>query len=375
MIYFFVTCLVLLLLVLGATFIVHKDSPWISAAITVFGAGVLVGAIGLFFTRFAAGRVAFLHPGAFVLLLFAVAVFWAYTSGRNFFARTLNYPLVHLHIEQASLRVLLTRWLPATLYTLALLLMTIALARPVRIDRTLVPPTEGIDIILLMDVSASMQNKDFYPSRFVAAQNTALRFISKRLNDRIGIVAFAKAALLQAPLTLDHDALAEYISSLYLGMVDATATAIGDGLAVATNHLKDSKAKSKVIILLTDGDSNAGAIEPLMAAKAAATYGIRVYTVGTASAPDQNPYASSEDEINEGLLLEIAELTGGKFYRAKNESELIKIYDTINELEKTEFTPSTNINRTDEYRLLLLLALCFLGLGILAEKIFLIKVP
>ena len=375
MIYFFLTCLVLLLLSLGATFVVHKNSPWISAAITVFGAGVLVGTIALFFTRFAAGRVAFLHPWAFVLLLFAVAVFWAYTSGRNFFARTLNYPLVHLHMEQASLRVMLTRWLPATLYTLALLLMTVALARPVRIDRTLVPPTEGIDIILLMDVSASMQNKDFYPSRFVAAQNTALRFISKRLNDRIGIVAFAKAALLQAPLTLDHDALAEYISSLYLGMVDATATAIGDGLAVATNHLKDSKAKSKVIILLTDGDSNAGAIEPLMAAKAASTYGIRVYTVGTASAPDQNPYANSEDEINEGLLLEIAELTGGKFYRAKNESELTKIYDIINELEKTEFTPSTNIHRTDEYRLLLLLALCFLGLGILAEKIFLIKVP
>ena len=375
MMYFFITCLLLLLLSLAASLGMRKSTPWIPALLTLFGAGTLIGALGLLFVRYLSGRVDFLHPWAFVLLLFPVAVFWAYTSGRNFFARTLNYPLVHLHIEQASLRVLLTRWLPATLYTLALLLMTMALARPVRIDRTIIPPTEGIDIILLMDVSASMNNKDFYPSRFVAAQNTALRFISKRLNDRIGIVAFAKSALLQAPLTLDHDALSEYVSALYLGMVDPNYTAIGDGLAVAANHLKDSKAKSKVIILLTDGDSNAGAIEPLMAAKAAATYGIRVYTVGTASAPDQNPYASTEDEINEGLLLEIASMTGGQFYRAKNEAELTKIYDTINELEKTEFTPSSNVHRTDEYRALLQLALCFLGLGLLLEKIFLIKVP
>ncbi len=375
MMYFFLICLGLLLVTLFVSLSVRKPTPWIPAALTAFGAGTLVGALGLLFVRFLSGRVAFLDPGALVLLLFPVAVFWAYTSGRNFFARTLNYPLAHLHIEQNSLRVLLTRWLPASLYTLALLLMTLALARPVRIDRTTLPPTEGIDIILLMDVSASMQKNDFYPSRFTAAQNTALRFISKRLNDRIGVVAFAKNALLQAPLTLDHDALAEYVSSLYLGMVDPNYTAIGDGLAVAASHLKDSKAKSKVIILLTDGDSNAGAIEPLMAAKAAATYGIRVYTVGTASAPDQNPYASTEDEINEGLLLEIASLTGGKFYRAKNENELTKIYDTINELEKTEFTPSTDIHRTDEYRPLLMLALCFLGLGLLLEKIFLIKVP
>lgn len=372
---FFLICLGLLALTLLVSLLTTRYRTEISIALTVFGAGTLIGALGILFTRFAAGRAEFLHPWAFVLLLFPIAVFWAYTSGRNFFARTVNYPLVHLKIEQNSLRVLLTRWLPATLYTLALLLMTAALARPVRVDQTVLPPTEGIDIMLLLDVSASMQKQDFYPNRFTAAQNTALRFISKRLNDRIGVVAFAKAALLQAPLTLDHDALAEYISSLYLGIVDPNFTAIGDGLAVAANHLKDSKAKSKVIILLTDGDSNAGTIEPLMAAKAAAAYGIRVYTVGTASAPDQNPYSNAEDEINEGLLLEIAQLTGGKFYRAKNEAELNQIYDTINELEKTKFTPSTNINRTDEYQPLLLLALCFLLAGLLMEKIFLIKVP
>ncbi len=374
MMYILLGCIILLCVALAVQLFVHKYETWTNAAVTVFGAGTLVSAFGVLFSR-TIKNVEFVDPGALVLLLLPILVFWAYTVGRNVFARTVNFPLVHLHIEQDSLRVLLTRWAAPVLYTLALLLMVVALARPVRVDRTVLPPTEGIDIMLVMDVSASMQKDDFYPSRFVAAQNTALRFIEKRLNDRIGVVAFAKSALLQAPLTLDHDALSEYISSLYLGMVNPNFTAIGDGLAVGANHLKDSKAKSKVIILLTDGDSNAGAIEPLVAAKAAATYGIRVYTIGTASAPDQHPYASSEDEINEGLLLEIANLTGGKFYRAKNEAELTQIYDTINELEKTEFTPSTNIHRADVYRSVLLLALGVLLLGLVSEKLLFIKVP
>ena len=203
----------------------------------------------------------------------------------------------------------------------------------------------------------------------------ALSFIEQRITDRIGLVAFAKSALLQAPLTLDHEALKEYIQTLYLGIVEATATAIGDGLAVATNHLKDSKAKSKIIILLTDGDSNAGAIDPRLAAKAAAAYGIRVYTVGTAAAPQVGSYTNQKDEINEGLLLEIATMTGGKFYRAKDERELSRIYDTINELEKTTFTADSGIRQTDVYHPLLLWALCLLAAGLVLEKLFLIKVP
>ena len=375
MIYFFFICMGLLIGVLIASLLTRQRASWLTSAIILAAAGTCIGAAGIVFTHFAAGRVEFLHPWAFVLLLFPVAAFWAYTAGRPFFARTIHYPLAHLQIEQASLRVLFTRWLPPALYTLALLFMTAALARPVRVDRTTLPPTEGIDIMLLLDVSASMQQKDFYPNRFVAAQNTAQRFIAKRLNDRIGVVVFAKEAQLQAPLTLDHEALNEYVSSLFLGMVNPDYTAIGDGLAVSASHLKNSKAKSKVIILLTDGDSNAGAVEPLMAAKAAAAYGIRVYTIGTASAPGENPYSNAEDEINEGLLLEIAAATGGKFYRAKNETQLAQIYDTINELEKTEFSPSTSIHRTDEYRPLLMLALCFLLMGLFLEKLFLIKVP
>ena len=375
MIYFFIISTGLLLGALAASLFVRRDSKFMVAAILGTAALTFTAACALIFTRIAGEQAGFMNPWAFVLLIIPFGVFLAQTVFRGAFARRINYSMARLKVQQASLRVLFTRWLPLTLYTVALILMTVALARPVRIDRTVLPPSEGIDIILLMDVSASMQKQDFYPSRFVAAQQTAARFISKRVSDRIGVVAFAKAAMLQAPLTLDHDALQEYISSLYLGMVDPNYTAIGDALGVAANHLKDSKAKSKVIILLTDGDSNAGAIEPLMAAKAAAAYGIRVYTVGTASAPGSNPYSNQADEINEGLMMEIAELTGGKYYRANNESELTKIYDTINELEKTEFSPSSTVSRTDYFQPVLLLALLCAALGLALEKLILIKVP
>ena len=375
MIYFFIISTGLLLGALAASLFVRRDSKFMAAAILGTAALTFTAACALIFTRIAGEQAGFMNPWAFVLLIIPFGVFLAQTVFRGAFARRINYSMARLKVQQASLRVLCTRWLPLTLYTVALILMTVALARPVRIDRTVLPPSEGIDIILLMDVSASMQKQDFYPSRFVAAQQTAARFISKRVSDRIGVVAFAKAAMLQAPLTLDHDALQEYISSLYLGMVDPNYTAIGDALGVAANHLKDSKAKSKVIILLTDGDSNAGAIEPLMAAKAAAAYGIRVYTVGTASAPGSNPYSNQADEINEGLMMEIAELTGGKYYRANNESELTKIYDTINELEKTEFSPSSTVSRTDYFQPVLLLALLCAALGLALEKLILIKVP
>ena len=375
MIYFSVICAGLFLITLLLLAFWQKYVDVLRAVLIAAGAGTLIGAIWWLLQLFTKDILEFLHPWVFILLVIPVLVFWAYTAGRSVFARTIHYPLTHLKTEQASLRVLFTRWLPAALYTLSLILMITALARPTQINRTALPPTEGIDIMLLMDVSASMNKQDFYPSRFIAAQSNALQFVKKRLNDRIGVTVFAKESLLQAPLTLDHEALEDYISSLYLGIVYPELTAIGDGLAVAINHLKDSKAKSKIIILLTDGDSNFGTVEPLMAAKAAATYGIKVYTIGTASAPGQNPYSSAEDEINEGLLMEIAQMTGGQFYRAKNEAELEKIYDTINELEKTEFSSSSVIHRTDEYQPLLLAAVYLLLLGLMLEKILFVKVP
>ena len=370
---FFTGALLFLVLLLVAASM-PKKSNWLAAALWTAGFLALVGLAGLLFMRLAADRAEFLHPWVLLGLVFPLFILLGHTVF-NPLARRIHYPLTHLKVEQDSLRVLFTRWVPICLYVLSLCMMVIALARPVRLNRTVLPPTEGVDIMMVLDVSASMQNRDFYPNRFVAAQQTANRFIGQRLNDRIGLVAFARVAMLQAPLTLDHDALQEYISALYLGIVDPNLTAIGDALGVAANHLKDSKAKSKVIILLTDGDSNAGTIEPLMAAKAAAAYNIRIYTIGTASTPGDTPYANQEDEINEGLLMEIAQTTGGKFYRAKNETELEQIYDTINKLEKTEFAPSSSISRTDFYAPLLFAALACLVLAVVLEKVFLIKVP
>ncbi len=317
----------------------------------------------------------FRHPWVLVFLVIPLAILILNATRLSGNARRIHYPLVHLQLEQVSLRLLATRWLPTLLYTLAIVLGIIALARPVNIDRTQLPPTEGIDIILLMDASASMQQQDFEPNRFVASQVTAKKFVEKRPTDRIGLVVFAKQAMLQAPLTLDHEALQAYISAMYLGMINANYTAIGDALGVAANHLKDSKAKSKIIILLTDGDSNAGAISPVMAAKAAAAYGIRVYTIGAASAPGQTMYSSQEDEINEGLLMEIAQTTGGKFYRAQNTQQLNEIYNTINELEKTKFSPQVTVHMQDRFAPFLLAALCALLGALVIEKLLLIRIP
>lgn len=315
----------------------------------------------------------FRYPWVLVLLIvpFSLLVVHVLRTPK----RTVAYPLAHVPKETFSLRQMATQWVAAVLYAMAMALLIIALARPVRLDRMPLPPTEGVDIMLLMDVSASMQNRDFEPNRFVAAQSTAQRFVEKRPTDRIGLVVFAKQAMLQAPLTLDHQALQEYIANMYLGMINPNFTAIGDGLGVAANHLKDSKAKSKVIILLTDGDSNAGTIDPVLAAKAAAAYGIRVYAIGAASAPGKTMYSSQEDEINEGLLLEIAQLTGGKFFRAQNAVELSEIYNTINELEKTSFTPPSSIQQQDRFVPFLWAALLLLAAAVVAEKLLFIKVP
>ena len=322
-------------------------------------------------TQYSAG---FKHPWVLLLLLIPLILLF-FKLAKPTATRRISYPLVHIHLEQSSLRLLLTRCLPILFYTLALMCMIVALARPVKLDRTQLPPTEGIDIILLMDVSASMQQQDFEPNRFVASQLTAQRFVQKRPNDRMGLVVFAKQAMLQVPLTLDHEALSSYIAGMYLGMIEANYTAIGDALGVAANHLKDSKAKSKIIILLTDGDSNYGTIEPVLAAKAAAAYGIRIYTIGAASAPGQTAYSSPKDEINEGLLLEIAQTTGGQFYRAQNEQQLAQIYDQINELEKTTFTPPSVIFAQDRFTPWLWAALAMLIIAVVLEKLFLIRIP
>lgn len=233
---------------------------------------------------------------------------------------------------------------PFALRMLALAAIIVAIARPrsssafERID------TEGIDIMLALDVSTSMLARDFTPDRINAAKEIAIKFISERPSDRIGIAVFAGESYTQSPLTTDRATLINLMKEVDCGIIE-DGTAIGNGLATAVARLKDSDAKSKVVILLTDGVNNTGEISPQMAAEIAKTYGVRVYTIGvgamgTAPYPVQTPFGIElqqvEVEIDEPLLQDIADQTDGKYFRATDNTKLLEIYSEINKLEKNK---------------------------------------
>jgi Ca-activated chloride channel family protein len=221
------------------------------------------------------------------------------------------------------------------------------LARPQSTSKEEKITTKGIDIVLAMDVSSSMLAEDFRPkNRIEAAKMVAKEFIKGRKNDRIGLVVFAGESFTQCPLTLDYGVLYTILDHLKVASKDWDGTAIGMGLATAINRLKDSKAKSKVIILLTDGRNNRGQIDPITAARMAKAFGIRVYTIGTgtrgtAMYPVQDPlwgtrYVPMRVDIDEDLLRQIARITGGKYFRATSTEKLREIYKEISKMEKTK---------------------------------------
>ena len=227
---------------------------------------------------------------------------------------------------------------------LALSLLIVALAGPQKISSKSNINIEGIDIVLALDVSGSMRARDFQPDRIGAAKKIATEFINGRPNDRIGLVIFSGEAFTQAPLTLDHAVLKSLLREVKSGMIQ-DGTAIGDGLATAVSRLKDSEARSKVIVLLTDGVNNSGAIDPETAAELAKMYGIRVYTIGVGSYgyapyPVQTPYGiqmqQMKVQIDEALLKKIAQETGGKYFRANNNRKLEAIFKEIDRLEKSK---------------------------------------
>jgi len=238
--------------------------------------------------------------------------------------------------------------------------------------------------MLVIDTSLSMQAPDLMPTRLEAAKQTAKEFVMKRKNDRIGVVVFGGVAYLSCPLTLDHDAVNGLIDQIQPGMTKSDGTAIGDAILVATNHLKNSKAKSKIMILLTDGRSNTGVVgDPITAAKLTSQFGIKIYTIGTAKKgpskiPTQNPlqpYIIIEDDLNEEQLGEIAEITGGKFYRATSTEELSKIYSEIDQLEKTKFEIKYNLEVTELYNKFLIPASIIAFLLIIIEKTYIMSIP
>ncbi len=260
---------------------------------------------------------------------------------------------------------------------LALALLITALARPRTVDvSTKTKTTRGIDIVMAIDVSASMLAKDLRPNRLEALKEVAADFIDGRPNDRIGLVEYAGEAYTKTPITTDKSIVQRSLRDIKYNTIIEGGTAIGMGLATSVNRLKDSRAKSKVIILLTDGVNNSGFIDPKIASELAVEYGIKVYTIGLgtngmALSPSSiNPngtfrYSRQQVEIDEKLLEEIADATGGQYFRATNNQKLAEIYKEINKLEKTEIEEKKYYNYDEKYRPLVLLA----GLLLLIEII------
>jgi len=252
--------------------------------------------------------------------------------------------------------------------TLAIALLIIVVARPQKTSSFQDVSTEGIDIVLTQDISGSMLARDFKPDRLEAAKNIATEFISGRPYDRIGLVVFSGESFTQCPLTTDHAVLINLLREIQSGMIE-DGTAIGMGLATAVNRIKDSKAKSKVIILLTDGVNNRGEIAPATAAGIAKTFGIRVYTIGvgtqgTAPYPVQTPYGIQYQdmpvEIDEGILQEIAKNTGGKYFRATDNDKLTQVYKEIDKLEKSKIDVRQFSKKEERYLIPALIAFCML---------------
>jgi Ca-activated chloride channel family protein len=252
-------------------------------------------------------------------------------------------------------------------------LVIVIIARPQNVDRWQSSTTEGIDIVLALDVSGSMLARDFNPDRLEASKNVATEFISGRPYDRIGLTVFSGESFTQCPLTTDHAVLINLLRDVKSGIIE-DGTAIGVGLATAINRIKDSDAISKVIILLTDGVNNMGSIDPMTAAEIAKTFAIRVYTIGVGSRgyadyPVQTPfgirYQKMQVEIDEALLQQIAELTGGRYFRAVDNSSLEQVYSEIDKLEKSKIETREHSKREEVFMPLALAAVIILTLELL----------
>jgi len=302
-----------------------------------------------------------------LLLLLPLAILWYVVKRNKQTAELKMSSLKGFKVTSSWLTKLKPIMFALRLLALALLIM--ALARPQTVDvSSRTKTTRGIDIVMAIDVSASMLAKDLSPNRLDALKEVAAEFIMGRPNDRIGLVEYAGESYTKTPITSDKSIVLRSLKSIEYNNIIEGGTAIGMGLATSVNRLKDSKAKSKVIILLTDGVNNSGFIDPKIASELAVEYGIKTYTIGLGTngmalspvAVDprtgQFQYGRIKVEIDEVLLKEIADVTGGKYFRATNNKKLEEIYDEINKLEKTDVEEFKFYNYEEKYRPLVLLA-------------------
>lgn len=284
----------------------------------------------------ALSQLRFLYPEALMAFVLILPFLWWSSQGRLARKPSLGYSSLALIEWSKSATPLRLSRRAELLYLLFWLLLILALARPQLALGEKPQSKEGIDIVLCLDTSTSMQARDLLPNREEAAKKVSIDFVSKRPNDRIGLVVFSAIALTQCPLTTDHKTLSLLIDRVTPGMTQRDGTAIGNGIATSINRLKDVPGKSRVIILLTDGRNNAGEIQPEQAAELAASYGIRIYVIGVGE-DDTSPMGSFLGSgIDMETLIKIAAKTGAKAFRATNNEGLAEIYQEIDRLERTK---------------------------------------
>jgi Ca-activated chloride channel family protein len=310
------------------------------------------------------------------LLLPLAGLFWREWRKADNRATTLRLPQDNAPLSGSTWRTWARRWMPLLRWA-ALGALVLALARPQKKWEQEKVKADAVDIVLAMDISPSMLSRDFDPDRLAVAKRVAIDFVEKRPYDRIGLVAFSAEAFTQCPLTTDRRVVQSLISELQVGRLE-DGTAIGMGLATAVNRLKDSPSRSKLVILLTDGENNAGYISPVQAADIAQSLGVRVYTVGIGTEgvvmspaqrlPDGSyAFAPRYMTFDTELLRQMAQMTNGKFYRAYSEQDLEGIYEEIDRLEKTKIEVSTVRRTTDYFHWFIRIAVVLLLLEILGR--------
>ncbi len=327
-------------------------------------------------------NISFAQPAFLYLLLIIIPIIIWYILKNNTSSPEIQISTIKGIQKQKTYKYYLKHILfVSRVFVIALLIVVIA--RPQSVEKWQNVTTEGIDIIVALDISSSMLARDFEPNRLEASKDLAMQFISGRENDRVGLVIFSGESFTQCPLTTDKSVILNLFKDIKSGMIE-DGTAIGMGLATSISRLKDSKAKSKVVILLTDGVNNRGAMSPATAAEIAKTFGIRVYTIGvgsrgTAPYPIQTPYGIQYQhmkvEIDENALKEIASTTDGEYFRATNNNKLKQIYEKIDKLEKSKINVKEFSRKNEEYSIFLLIAILLLFSEIIIKNTVLRSIP
>ena len=311
-------------------------------------------------------------------LLFIIALLPIIFILKNIIKNNTKFSVTIPKKELTRYKFSIIRFIPNLIFIISLTLLIIALLRPQKSNEKIERWSEGIDIMLVIDISESMQIEDFKPNRLESAKDVGKKFINGRFQDRIGLVVFSGESYSRCPLTTDYTLLSKYIDEINFDLISTRGTAIGSALAIATNRMRESISKTKIIILISDGDNTAGNIDPLTASEIAKAYGIKIYSIAigrNGKVPFGKDYFGRpryvENSLDEKNLRDIAKITDGKFYRASNKESLIKIFNEIDTFEKSEIKENRFKNTQDFYQYYLLWGIIFYLIFILLKSTFL----